>query len=155
MNEAEQFVDATQQLRAAIVAAIEPWCDRALAQFHVQPSPVVAQNCRERITTELDDDAKLNADQQRTTPLGILRSAYREPTAHLLALGIAPVQRDPFDIRQLPDDIYALSPRAWSDLGDEVQQAGITWGAAKAFLHLQARQHDRASSENLPTNWDG
>lgn len=94
-----------------------------------------------------------NVDQQRTTPLGILRSAYREPTAHL-AFGIVPVQRDPFDI-QLPDDIYGSLPQgAWSDLGDEVQQAG-NHPASRKHSYICKLANTIAPVLNLPTNWDG
>ena len=38
---------------------------------------------------------------------------------------------------QLPNDIYALGPRAWSDFGEDVGDAGLRWGAAKAMVHRQ------------------
>ena len=37
--------------------------------------------------------------EQRSTPLEIVRSAYREPTEILVAAGVPPVVRDPFDER--------------------------------------------------------
>lgn len=35
---------------------------------------------------------------------------------------------------------FELGPMAFSDLSDDVHEAGIAWGAAKAFLHLSRRR---------------
>ena len=40
----------------------------------------------------------------------------------------------------MPDDVYAIGPLAWSDLGEEVHEAGITWGAWKAATVLVRRR---------------
>jgi hypothetical protein len=82
-------------------------------------------------------------DEQRQNPLSILRSAVRYPTQVLLAVGARPVERDEFDERAFPDDVFALTPAAFSDFGPGVHDAGITWGAAKAHVHLQRRRASR------------
>ena len=70
---------------------------------------------------------------QQATPLEVVRSAYREPTAVLAALGVPPVVRDPFDERAWPDDRYGLVPRTLGDLGDEdLAPLHLAWGLAKA-----------------------
>ncbi len=75
----------------------------------------------------------LDPAEQQGTPLEIVRTAYREPTAVLRAAGIPPVERDLFDERAWPDDVYGLVPRALGDLGDDdLGPLLLAWGLAKA-----------------------
>jgi hypothetical protein len=91
------------------------------------------------VVAELDALLALDPDAQRTTPLAIVRTAYREPTAILDAAGVPPVRRDPFDERMLPEDRYDLAPRTLGDLGDpELAPLHLAWGLAKAQV-LRAR----------------
>ena len=76
---------------------------------------------------------------QTATPLEIVRSAYREPTAVLAAAGIPPVERDEFDERAWPDDRYGLVISTLGDLGDpDLAPLHFAWGMAKATV-LRAR----------------
>ncbi len=45
--------------------------------------------------------------------------------------------RDKFSTERFPDDDYDLTPATWSDLDPSLLDLGITWGAAKAFVHKQ------------------
>jgi hypothetical protein len=45
------------------------------------------------------------------------------------------VERDKFSRERFPDDVYDLTPATWSDVDPALQELGITWGAAKAFVH--------------------
>jgi len=74
------------------------------------------------------------------TPLEILRSAAAFPTAVLLSAGVEVARRDDLDVRRDPDDVYALAPATFADLGPEAGDAGIAWGAAKAHVHLARRR---------------
>ena len=40
----------------------------------------------------------------------------------------------------MPDDVYAIGPLAWIDMGDDVHEAGISWGAWKAATVLTRRR---------------
>ena len=72
---------------------------------------------------------------QTATPLEIVRSAYREPTAVLEVAAIPPVERDAFDERAWPDDRYGLVPRTLGDLGDpDLAPLMLAWGMAKAAV---------------------
>jgi hypothetical protein len=82
----------------------------------------------------------LDVDEQRTNPLGVVRGAVQFPTAVLAAAGVPGVVRDEFDERTFPDDVYGLVPAAWRDLGPEVHEAGIVWGAWKAATVLARRR---------------
>ncbi len=77
-------------------------------------------------------------DEQRTTPLAILRAAaVRFPTEVLAAAGVAPVVRDQAAEELFPDDTYDLVPASFAEIGPELADLGLYWGAAKAFEHKQ------------------
>lgn len=135
-------------LADACVAALGPWVvgaiERAAGPAAASLAPqaaAVGGRCAAEIGAELRALLALDIDRQRTTPLAVLRGACRYPTAVLAAAGIAAPARDPFDERSNPDDRYGLGPSTWADLGPEVGELGIAWGAAKAHLHL--RRHRR------------
>jgi hypothetical protein len=111
-------IPTTPEIEAAIEAAA------ALARSEVGQSV--------RRLLEADVDA------QRTTPLALLRTAVVYPTAVLHACGAAGRRRDRFAAEAFPADLYDLSPASFSDLDPsdgELADAGLTWGAAKAFVH--------------------
>jgi hypothetical protein len=81
----------------------------------------------------------LDPEEQRSTPLEIVRRAYREPTGVLAAAGIPPVERDEFAERAWPDDTYGLVVHGLGELGDdELAPLQMVWGLAKAKM-LRAR----------------
>ncbi len=137
------YVDYGEQLREAVSQAIQPWLVNQLrVRFSIEP---------DLLTTEIgavaaDADARLcelvhaDVDTPLSGPLERIRGAVEKLSPRLVELGAVPPTRDPFDERIRPDDIFALGPVAFSDLGDRVHQAGITWGAAKAYLHQSRRK---------------
>jgi hypothetical protein len=98
-----------------------------------------AHDATHEVTARLRQLVALDADEQTQNPLSILRTAVRHPTAVLCALDAQPVDRDEFDERAFPDDCFALTPAAFADFGPAVHEAGIAWGAAKAYVHLRRR----------------
>jgi hypothetical protein len=78
-----------------------------------------------------------DVDTQRTTPLTIIRRHMTPVTELLQQVECAHAVRDPFDVSAFPDDHFAIGPHAWADFGDEVHEAGLRWGAAKAMAHRQ------------------
>jgi hypothetical protein len=79
-------------------------------------------------------------DEQRETPLTILRRATSFPTGVLAEAGAPPVRRDQEAERLFPEDVYDLTPTSFADFGPDVGDAGIAWGAAKAHVHLTRRR---------------
>jgi hypothetical protein len=78
--------------------------------------------------------------RQQATPLEIVRTVYREPTAVLAAAGVPPIVRDEFDERAWPDDVYGLVPSTLGDLGDpDLAPLHLAWGMAKATV-IRARR---------------
>jgi hypothetical protein len=97
------------------------------------------QAAAERVGGELRAMFERDPAEQTSTPLQIVRSAYREPTAVLAGAGIPPVERDAFHERAWPDDDYGLVPEHLADLGDEdLGPLLLAWGLAKAAV-LRAR----------------
>jgi len=82
----------------------------------------------------------LDIDEQRVNPLSIVRTATRYPTEVLRAAGVAPVARDATAVRQFPDDDYDVTPAFFADLDPDLHTPGLTWGAAKAHVHLARRR---------------
>ena len=93
-----------------------------------------------RVVGELRTLLATDPSAQTATPLEIVRSAYREPTAVLEAAAIPSVERDEFDERAWPDDRYGLVIATLGDLGDdELAPLHFAWGMAKAAV-LRARR---------------
>ncbi len=92
-----------------------------------------------------------DVDEQTTTPLSLVRRAVTgPPTALLDELGVAPAGRDAVDERLHPADVHALGPATFADLGPEVAEAAIVWGAAKAHVHLRRHGARRSASLSSP-----
>lgn len=96
--------------------------------------------CRHDVMVSLRGLLELDVDDQRSTPLSEVGRAVAPVTEYLSARGVPPAIRDPFDVSRDPFDVYGLTPRTWSDLGPSVAEQGMTWGAAKAFVHLARRR---------------
>lgn len=94
-----------------------------------------ATACSARVGDELVALLVADPDDQRGTPLTLLRQAVRYPTEVLAAAGVPPVDRDDFARRAFPDDRYDLSPASFEDVDPALRDPGITWGAARAWVH--------------------
>ncbi len=79
-------------------------------------------------------------DQQASTPLAIARHQVARATEVLRQAGIPAVARDPFVQRQDPGDDYDLTPGSFADIAPALAEPGMTWGAAKAHVHLARRR---------------
>jgi hypothetical protein len=84
-----------------------------------------------RVRTLLETDI----DDQRTTPLALVREAVSYPTEVLAAAGVPPVERDRIDRVMFPGDAYALSPANFAAVDPRLADLALTWGAAKAWVH--------------------
>ncbi|MFM1751538.1 MAG: hypothetical protein RL119_500, partial [Actinomycetota bacterium] len=72
--------------------------------------------------------------EQRTNPLTIFRRATAPITALAQRVGAPPVQRDEFEMRSFPADIYGLYPITWADIDPRLVEPGLEWGAWKAAV---------------------
>jgi hypothetical protein len=139
------------ELVAAVDASIGAWvrsCVESVMTTQSRPiddhtRALIAEAARDAtrdVGDRLHDLLSRDIDDQPKNPLSILRSAVSYPTAVLRAAGAQPVERDEFDTHAFPDDEFGLTPAAFTDLGPAVHEAGMAWGAAKAFVHLRRRR---------------
>ena len=129
-------------LADAIVRAIPGWVERCVASRLPEPDRAIAEAAREagrRAAVEVGAEVRAllaaDIDEQRTTPLALLRVAVRYPTEVLEAAGVPPLDRDPIQVRLLPHDLYDLSPANFADVDPALAEPGMMWGAAKALAH--------------------
>jgi hypothetical protein len=143
----------------AVEAALGPWIRAAVEHRHPGPLPArveaqieaAAERAVADIGPRLRDLLALDVDDQWTNPLAIIRDAVAYPTDILAGTGVEPVERDATARRLQPDDLYDLTPGAFGDLGPEVHEPGLMWGAAKAHIHL-ARRRRRSGTAGTATS---
>jgi hypothetical protein len=146
-DDERKLAEFAAALADAIEAALPAWVVRSVeARLRawsgaVEPSIVdEARTAGERARVEVGSEIRrllaLDVDEQRTTPLSLLRVAVRYPTGVLQSAGVPPVRRDEFAEHAFPDDIYDLSPATFADVDRSLHEPGLVWGAAKAHVHL-------------------
>jgi len=147
VSEPQPDIDAYAEMLAdGIEAALPTWVvgsvHRVMTAWAGGVAPEVAEAAeiagqRARSETGPAVRALLSSDidDQRTTPLTLVRQAVKYPTEVLRRAGVPPVERDRFSAEKFPDDDYDLSPSSFADVDPALAEAGIAWGAAKAFLH--------------------
>lgn len=84
-------------------------------------------------------------DEQTANPLEVLRGATRHAHAALTRIGVPSVARDDFAQRSFPGDSFDLMPATWSDVDPSLHEIGLTWGAAKAYVHKARRRAEGRS----------
>jgi hypothetical protein len=135
-------------LADAIEAALPGWVERSVMRVMTAWKGTVDYDVRrqaadagQRAASEVGPEVRAllaaDIDDQRTTPLSLVRGAVRYPTAVLAAAGVPPVLRDEQQARLFPDDVYDLAPATFADVDPALAEVGLAWGAAKAFEHLQ------------------
>jgi hypothetical protein len=135
-------------LADAVDAALPGWVRRCVAQHVTVDAAVDAvvaaggRRVQRDVGAELRALLALDLDDQRATPLALLRAAVATPTAILRDLGVPPVPRDEFEQRSFPDDVYRLTPATFADVDPSLQELGLRWGAAKAFVFKQRRRQE-------------
>lgn len=140
-------------LYSAVVANADAWLRRCVSKVTGGAAVVVsAAECDAVIArtagvidTSLRDMLGRDPEEQRMSPLQVIRSATSELTEYLLSVGCTPVKRDEMDASMLPEDVFAFGPVTWRDLGDDVHEAGIAWGAWKAAT-IMSRHRDAGES---------
>ncbi|HEY0399583.1 MAG TPA: hypothetical protein VGF00_14400, partial [Acidimicrobiia bacterium] len=144
--------EASTALLDGVDRALAPWAARAADTLLSAWGAVDADRQREivaaaraageraarRVAAELAELFALDPDQQRATPLEIIRTAVVEPTEVLVEAGMPDVVRDPFEERAWPGDRFGLVPRTLRDLDPDLAAVHFAWGVAKAAV-LRAR----------------
>jgi hypothetical protein len=146
----EGFIDVAgyaTSLADGIDEALPSWVQRSVARIMTAwigtvPPEVAEEALRAGHQAAADVAPRVRAllladiDEQRSTPLAILRgAAVRYPTEVLATAGVPPVVRDRAAEELFPADVYDLVPASFADLDPALADAGLYWGAAKAFEH--------------------
>lgn len=133
-------------LADAIDAVIGPWVYRCVEQFiklddaRATRVRAMADVATSEVSPRVRALLRTDIDEQRNTPLGLLRDAVRYPTELLREFGVIAPDRDDFARRTFPDDVFALTPATFADVDPSLQEPGLVWGAAKAHVFLQRRR---------------
>lgn len=133
-------------LADGVDAVLATWVVRSVTSVHlvwsgtVPPEVLVAaeeagQAARAEVAPAVRDLLEADVDEQTTTPLALLRTAVRHPTAVLAAAGVPPLERDRFAEEAFPHDPYDLTPANLAALDPSLAEPGLAWGAAKAWEH--------------------
>ena len=149
----ERFAEISVALADAVEEVLPGWIERLVLERIVQwrgddvPPDVRAEAAAagaaavEDVMPRLRGLLGTDVDAQRLNPLAVLRAGTRHAHQVLAAVGMPPVERDDFAERSFPEDDYDLVPATWSDVDPSLHEVGITWGAAKAYVH-KARRRD-------------
>lgn len=149
----EKFAQYGQLLNAAVCEAVRPWLVRELTIRVGEIDGELAERIEgtalevERSIAEL---VAADVDEPLSGPLERIRVATQPLNDELERRGVAPPARNPVDQQMRPLDRYELGPMTFRDLSEAMHEAGITWGAAKAHLHL-ARHRAPGIPPNTPT----
>ena len=135
-------------LADAIERVLPDWVVRSVARYTDDPAVLARASdagveARAEVGPAVRALLEADIDDQRSTPLALLRSAVRYPTAVLREAGVPEVARDEFAVRAFPDDVYDLAPASFADVDPSLQEPGLEWGAAKAHTHLTRRRSRR------------
>lgn len=151
---------AADEARLAAVAAeladrvevvVPGWIERLVVtrvrQWSGHVSPEVAaeavtagEAARDEVVPRMRRLLGADIDDQAVNPLELLRGATRHAHVVLEGIGMPAVRRDQFAERSFPGDVYDLMPATWADVDPSLHEPGITWGAAKAFVHKSRRR---------------
>ena len=142
-DDANTLADHGHALADATTAALPGWVARSVtsvasaAGVSIDPADIeeAGLEAAEVIGEALRALVDLDVDDQHTTPLALVRTAVRWPTALLQAAGVPPVGRDEFDVRRFPDDPYGLTPATFADIEPDLAGLAVAWGAGKAWVH--------------------
>ncbi|MDA8070081.1 MAG: hypothetical protein M0Z82_00450 [Actinomycetota bacterium] len=90
-----------------------------------------------------------DVDLQRSTPLAVVRASVGGLSELLHRIGVEPPARPEALVRAAPEDSFGLAPSSWSEVDADLADAALTWGAAKAAVHLR-RHRPRGGNEDAP-----
>ena len=139
-SDARLMAEISARLVEASARALGPWVEAAVAQRAgdraaelASAATAAGERCAEEVPATMTAP---RTRHRRNAPPRSASSARRAATQ--LPCWLRPAFRllpGPFDERANPDDRYEVGPATWADLGEEVGELGIAWGAAKAHLH--------------------
>jgi hypothetical protein len=135
------LADQGTRLADAVADALPGWVARTLRSRAPDVGRDVVAVVTAEVEAEVLGDLRVllaqDVDDQRQSPLAVVRRAAATLGGALDGLGVPRPVRDDQQRALFPDDLHDVVPASFADLSEEAGQAGITWGAAKAFVHRQ------------------
>ena len=129
------------RLAEAVAAAIPAWVGRTLRARAPDVGDDVVAGVTGEVEAEVLGDLRAllasDVDDQRQSPLAVVRRAAATVGGALDGLGVPRPARDDQQRALFPHDLHDVGPASFADLSEEAGQAGIAWGAAKAFVHRE------------------
>ena len=147
--------DIARELLEGVDAALAPWVERCVVRlvevWTGAPPPAAVRvdaaeagaAARDEVMPQLLRLLARDVDDQRDTPLAIVRRAVVYPAAVLRRAGVPPVERDAFAEQQFPHDDYDLTPASFADLDPDLADVGLRWAAAKAWEHKRRHRQEQ------------
>lgn len=126
-------------IEGLVLARVQEWRGHVSAEVAAE-AVVAAEEARAEVVPRMRRLLEADIDDQTANPLELLRRATRHAHDALARIGVPSVARDDFAQRSFPDDSYDLMPATWSDIDPDLHEIGLTWGAAKAFVHKARRR---------------
>lgn len=142
-----------QDLYSAVVAAVPHWISRRIEEImkdvatedvaQLQDEIVeVATQVLHTVENALFEILLQDVDEQRQNPMHVIRTSINSATELLSRYEVPLPHRDEFEIKAMPNDVYAIGPLTWKDLSEDVHETGITWGAWKAAVIVSRRRNE-------------
>ncbi len=128
-------------IEGLVVDLVEAWSGYVSAPA-AAAAVAAGEAARDEVMPALRDLLATDIDGQRANPLALLRDATRHAHAVLADLEVPAMPRDQFARNSFPDDVYGLVPASWDEIDPSLQEVGLTWGAAKAFLFKARRREE-------------
>ncbi len=134
------FAEKSVALKKALEAAVSRWI---IVQFSNRVGPnytsgllASAEEVDTNVQRRLTEVFKLQALEQQQNPLQIIREELLCLNNFLQEAGVKTSERDEVQKQMYPNDHFDFSTITFSDFGDVAAEAGLHWGAAKAFVAL-------------------
>ncbi len=132
----------------AVDASIRPWLMLVVTERFGGAIPPESAEAVEAAVSAAADEAHrsltelalASPETPLSGPLERLRRSVQPVTDMLDAASVPKPPRNPVDMEMRPNDTYAIGPLTFTDLSQDVHTAGITWGAAKAYIHTRRRE---------------
>lgn len=137
-----KFTEYGLALHRAVVSAVRPWLRATVLSRHAvidDDLEQVLDTVAISIDSSIAELVQADIDTPLSGPLERIRQCVEPVNQALAERGVDTPRRNTIDIEMRPADVYDLGPMTFRDLSDEVHDAGIAWGAAKAHLHLKRR----------------
>jgi hypothetical protein len=139
---ADALADAIPRwVEASVDRVVRAWTGREPDADVLAAAADAARLAGAEVTPKLRALLASDIDEQRTTPLALVREAVRYPAAVLRSAGVPGVERDRFAEEAFPDDDYDLTPANLADVDPGLGDLGLAWGAAKAWEHRRRHEH--------------